>query len=216
MYSVAIEDYLKSIWKLGSKDVGTQELASHLNIKPASVTKMILRLTEMGVVDHTPYKGASLTRRGELEALSVVRRHRLLETFLSQTLGLARDELHVEAERLEHALSKELEAAIAEYLGNPTRDPHGHPIPGPNGELYEETDLPLSDSPINMTLTVMQVPDNDSNILSWLENNNIYPGTKLKIISRDDFDGGINVRIGLSKIRISSSIASLVKISFEE
>ncbi|MBD51623.1 MAG: DtxR family transcriptional regulator [Euryarchaeota archaeon] len=216
MYSVAIEDYLKSIWKLGSKDVGTQELASHLNIKPASVTKMILRLTEMGLVDHTPYKGASLTRRGELEALSVVRRHRLLETFLSQTLGLARDELHVEAERLEHALSKELEAAIAEYLGNPTRDPHGHPIPGPNGELYEETDLPLSDSPINMTLTVMQVPDNDSNILSWLENNNIYPGTKLKIISRDDFDGGINVRIGLSKIRISSSIASLVKISFEE
>ncbi|MBC95928.1 DtxR family transcriptional regulator [bacterium] len=216
MYSVAIEDYLKSIWKLGSKDVGTQELASHLDIKPASVTKMILRLTEMGLVDHTPYKGASLTRRGELEALSVVRRHRLLETFLSQTLGLARDELHVEAERLEHALSKELEAAIAEYLGNPTRDPHGHPIPGPNGELYEETDLPLSDSPINMTLTVMQVPDNDSNILSWLENNNIYPGTKLKIISRDDFDGGINVRIGLSKIRISSSIASLVKISFEE
>ena len=148
--------------------------------------------------------------------MSVVRRHRLLETFLSQTLGLARDELHVEAERLEHALSKELEAAIAEYLGNPTRDPHGHPIPGPNGELYEETDLPLSDSPINMTLTVMQVPDNDSKILSWLENNNIYPGTKLKIISRDDFDGGINVRIGLSKIRISSSIASLVKISFEE
>ena len=216
MYSVAIEDYLKSIWKLGSKDVGTQELASHLDIKPASVTKMILRLTEMGLVDHTPYKGASLTRRGELEALSVVRRHRLLETFLSQTLGLAGDELHVEAERLEHALSKELEAAIAEYLGNPTRDPHGHPIPGPNGELYEETDLPLSDSPINMTLTVMQVPDNDSNILSWLENNNIYPGTKLKIISRDDFDGGINVRIGLSKIRISSSIASLVKISFEE
>ena len=216
MYSVAIEDYLKSIWKLGSKDVGTQELASHLDIKPASVTKMILRLTEMGLVDHTPYKGASLTRRGELEALSVVRRHRLLETFLSQTLGLARDELHVEAERLEHALSKELEAAIAEYLGNPTRDPHGHPIPGPNGELYEETDLPLSDSPINMTLTVMQVPDNDSNILSWLENNNIYPGTKLKIISRDDFDGGINVRIGFSKIRISSSIASLVKISFEE
>ncbi|MDP6328859.1 MAG: FeoA family protein, partial [Candidatus Thalassarchaeaceae archaeon] len=80
----------------------------------------------------------------------------------------------------------------------------------------DETDLPLSDSPINMTLTVMQVPDNDSNILSWLENNGIHPGIKLKIISRDDFDGGLNVIIGNSKIRISSSIASLVKISFEE
>jgi len=216
MYSVAIEDYLKSLWKLGPKDVGTQELASHLDIKPASVTKMVHRLTEMGLVDHTPYQGASLTRKGELEALSVVRRHRLLETFLSQTLGLGREQLHVEAERLEHALSKELEASIAEYLGNPTRDPHGHPIPSPDGELYDETDLPLSDSPINMTLTVMQVPDNDSNILSWLENNGIHPGIKLKIISRDDFDGGLNVIIGNSKIRISSSIASLVKISFEE
>ena len=216
MYSVAIEDYLKSLWKLGPKDVGTQELASYLEIKPASVTKMVLRLTEMGLVNHTPYKGASLTRKGELEALSVVRRHRLLESFLSQTLGLGRDQLHAEAEKLEHALSKNLEYAIAEYLGNPTRDPHGHPIPGPNGELYNETDLPLSDSPINMILTVMQVPDSDSNILSWLENNGIHPGIKIKIISRDDFDGGLNVNIGNSKIRISSSIASLVKISFEE
>jgi len=216
VYSVAVEDYLKSLWKLGPNNVGTQELADSLDVTPASVTKMILRLTDIGLVDHIPYKGASLTRKGELEALSVVRRHRLLETFLSQTLGLGREQLHVEAERLEHALSKELEAAIAEYLGNPTRDPHGHPIPGPNGELYDETDLPLSDSPINMTLTVMQVPDNDSNILSWLENNGIHPGIKLKIISRDDFDGGLNVIIGNSKIRISSSIASLVKISFEE
>jgi len=216
VYSVAVEDYLKSLWKLGPNNVGTLELADSLDVTPASVTKMILRLTDIGLVDHIPYKGASLTRKGELEALSVVRRHRLLETFLSQTLGLGREQLHVEAERLEHALSKELEAAIAEYLGNPTRDPHGHPIPGPNGELYDETDLPLSDSPINMTLTVMQVPDNDSNILSWLENNGIHPGIKLKIISRDDFDGGLNVRIANSKIRISSSIASLVKISFEE
>ncbi|MAD56200.1 MAG: DtxR family transcriptional regulator [Euryarchaeota archaeon] len=214
MYSVAIEDYLKSLWKLGPKDVGTQELASYLEIKPASVTKMVLRLTEMGLVDHTPYKGASLTSKGEIEALSVVRRHRLLESFLSQTLGLGREQLHAEAENLEHALSKNLENAIAEYLGNPTRDPHGHPIPGPNGELYNETDLPLSDSPINLTLTVMQVPDNDSKILSWLEDNGIHPGIQIKIISRDDFDGGLNVKISNHKIRISSSVASLVKVSF--
>ena len=216
MYSIAIEDYLKSLWKLGPKDVGTQELASHLDVKPASVTKMVLRLTEMGLVDHTPYKGASLTPEGELEALSVVRRHRLLETFLSQTLGLGRDQLHAEAERLEHALSSSLESAIAEYLGNPTRDPHGHPIPGPNGELYQETDLPLSDSPLNLSLVVMQVPDTNSEILSWLEKNGIHPGVILEIVSRDDFDGGLNVKIDNRTVRISSSIASLVMISFED
>jgi|TARA_B110000438_G_scaffold24510_3_gene22774 DtxR family Mn-dependent transcriptional regulator len=216
VYSVAIEDYLKSLWKLGPKNVGTQELADNLDVTPASATKMIQRLTERGLVDHIPYRGASLTKKGELEALSVVRRHRLLETFLSQTLGLGREQLHDEAEKLEHALSKNLENAIADYLGNPKRDPHGHPIPGPNGELYNETDLPLSDSPLNMSLTVMQVPDDDSNVLSWLEKNGIYPGIQLKIISRDDFDGGINVSINNRKIRISSSIASLVKISFED
>ena len=216
MYSVAIEDYLKSMWKLGPNDVGTQELASQLDVKPASVTKMILRLTEMGLVDHTPYKGASLTRQGELEALSVVRRHRLLETFLSQTLGLGRDQLHAEAERLEHALSKELEEAIANYLGNPDRDPHGHPIPGPNGELPGGNDIPLSDCPLNKTLTVMQIPDYDTDILLWLENNGIHPGVPLEILSRDNFDGGIYVNVDNRKIRISSSIASLVKISFED
>jgi|TARA_B110000914_G_scaffold189680_1_gene175256 DtxR family Mn-dependent transcriptional regulator len=216
VYSVAVEDYLKSLWKLGPKNVGTQELADNLDVTPASATKMILRLTERGLVDHIPYKGASLTKKGELEALSVVRRHRLLETFLSQTLGLGREQLHEEAEKLEHALSKNLENSIAEYLGYPKRDPHGHPIPGPNGELYNETDLPLSDSPLNVSLTVMQVPDDDFNILSWLEKNGIHPGVQLEIISRDDFDGGINVIIGNRKIRISSSIASLVQISFED
>ncbi len=216
MYSIAIEDYLKSLWKLGPKDVGTQELADSLDVTPASVTKMILRLTDIGLVDHIPYKGASLTKKGELEALSVVRRHRLLETFLSQTLGLGREQLHEEAERLEHALSSSLESAIAEYLGNPTRDPHGHPIPGPNGELYQETDLPLSDSPLNLSLVVMQVPDTNSEILSWLEKNGIHPGVILEIVSRDDFDGGLNVKIDNKTVRISSSIASLVMISFED
>jgi DtxR family Mn-dependent transcriptional regulator len=216
VYSVAVEDYLKSLWKLGPKNVGTQELADNLDVTPASATKMILRLTERGLVDHIPYNGASLTKKGELEALSVVRRHRLLETFLSQTLGLGREQLHEEAEKLEHALSKNLENSIAEYLGYPKRDPHGHPIPGPNGELYNETDLPLSDSPLNVSLTVMQVPDDDFNVLSWLEKNGIHPGVQLEIISRDDFDGGINVIIGNRKIRISSSIASLVQISFED
>ena len=133
--SIAVENYLKSLWQLGPDNVATLDLAQHLDVTPASATKMIKRLTEKGLVEHIPYKGASLTKEGESKALSVVRRHRLLETFLSQTLELGSEQLHDEAERLEHALSNELEEAIANYLGNPTRDPHGHPIPGINGEI---------------------------------------------------------------------------------
>ena len=125
MDSVAVENYLKSIWQLGPNDVATLDLAQHLNVAPASATKMIQRLTEKGLVNHIPYRGASLTSEGERRALSVVRRHRLLETFLAQTLDLGSEQLHDEAERLEHALSNDLEKAIADYLGNPKRDPHG-------------------------------------------------------------------------------------------
>ena len=135
MDSVAVENYLKSIWELGPDDVATQDLAQLLNVAPASATKMVQRLTERCLVKHVPYKGASLTSKGRRRALSVVRRHRLLETFLAQTLDLGREQIHDEAERLEHALSFELETAIADYLGNPERDPHGHPIPGPKGEF---------------------------------------------------------------------------------
>ena len=115
MDSIAVENYLKSIWQLGSSDVATLDIAQRLNVAPASATKMIQRLTERGLVRHIPYKGASLTSKGERRALSVVRRHRLLETFLSQTLDLGREQLHDEAERLEHALSEDLEKAIADY-----------------------------------------------------------------------------------------------------
>jgi len=113
--SIAVENYLKSLWQLGSDNVATQDLAQHLDVTPASATKMIKRLTEKGFVEHIPYKGASLTKEGEFRALSVVRRHRLLETFLSKTLELGSEQLHDEAERLEHALSDELEEAIANF-----------------------------------------------------------------------------------------------------
>ena len=129
MDSIAVENYLKSLWQLGPGNVATLDLAKHLDVTPASATKMIKRLTEKGLVEHIPYKGASLTEEGESKALSVVRRHRLLEAFLSQTLELGSEQLHDEAERLEHAMSDELEEAISNYLGNHTRDPHGHPIP---------------------------------------------------------------------------------------
>ena len=216
MDSVAVENYLKSIWELGPEDVATQDIAKHLNVAPASATKMLQRLTERGLVHHIPYRGASLTPEGEPKALSVVRRHRLLETFLSQTLALGREQLHDEAERLEHALSTDLEAAIAAYLGNPQRDPHGHPIPGPNGELPVNSEVLLGDSPLNKKITVTQVPDHDSEILSWLESNEIFPGTKLELISKDPFDGGIVANLNGKILQISQLVANIVHVSLEE
>ena len=215
MDSVAVENYLKSIWELGPNDVATQDLAQHLNVAPASATKMLQRLTARGLVSHIPYKGASLTPEGQRKALSVVRRHRLLETFLAQTLDLGREQLHDEAERLEHALSADLEVAIATYLGNPTRDPHGHPIPGPDGQLPADTDLLLSDSPLNQRLIIRQVPDRNSEMLAWLERNKIFPDTQLELISRDSFDGGLTANLNGKTVQIASSVANEVYVSLE-
>ena len=213
MDSIAVENYLKSIWQLGSSDVATLDIAQRLNVAPASATKMIQRLTERGLVRHIPYKGASLTSEGERRALSVVRRHRLLETFLSQTLDLGREQLHDEAERLEHALSEDLEKAIADYLGNPERDPHGHPIPGPNGEMPLEDELLLSDCSLEQEVIITQVPDRNSEMLAWLEENNLFPGTHIKLISKDSFDGGFTIDLDGDIIQISPSVAKRVYVS---
>ncbi|MCP2507387.1 MAG: metal-dependent transcriptional regulator [Candidatus Thalassarchaeaceae archaeon] len=215
MTSIAREDYLKAMWKLGSSNIGTLELANHLEVTPASATNMILKLSENGLVMHKPYKGASLTDTGLKQALSVVRRHRLLETFLSKTLGLSNEDLHVEAERLEHALSKNLENSIAEYLDNPVRDPHGHPIPGPNGEILTNDDIVLSDCPINSTTLIRQVPDEDLEILLWLKNNGIILGQKMYIKSKNNFDDSLVVEINDSLIEISSIISKLVYVTRE-
>jgi len=214
--SIAVENYLKSIWQLGSNDVATLDIAQHLNVAPASVTKMIQRLTERGLVNHIPYRGASLTSEGERRALSVVRRHRLLETFLAQTLDLGSEQLHDEAERLEHALSNDLEKAIADYLGNPQRDPHGHPIPGPNGELPADTELILSECPLNQYVTITQVPDRNSEMLAWLEQNELFPGNQVKLVSKDSFDGGLTIDLGGKIMQIAQSVAKLVYVSSED
>ena len=216
MDSIAVENYLKSIWQLGSNDVATLDIAQHLNVAPASVTKMIQRLTERGLVNHIPYRGASLTSEGERRALSVVRRHRLLETFLAQTLDLGSEQLHDEAERLEHALSNDLEKAIADYLGNPQRDPHGHPIPGPNGELPADTELILSECPLNQYVTITQVPDRNSEMLAWLEQNELFPGNQVKLVSKDSFDGGLTIDLGGKIMQIAQSVAKLVYVSSED
>ena len=213
MASVAVENYLKSMWELGPAAVATQELAQHLAVAPASATRMLQRLSERGLVAHTPYRGASLTAAGERRALSVVRRHRLLETFLARTLDLGRDQLHDEAERLEHALSPALERAIDDYLGNPQRDPHGHPIPGPQGELPPEGDSPLGEWPLDRPATVSQVPDRDGEMLGWLESQGLVPGRELQLVARDPFDGGVTVKLDGRLLQVAASVAEEVRVS---
>jgi DtxR family transcriptional regulator, Mn-dependent transcriptional regulator len=123
------EDYLKAIYSLGTDRVNTQSLADRLEVKPGSVTEMLKRLAELGLVEHKPYYGARLTPAGERIALELIRHHRLLESYLHQALGYALEDVHREAERLEHHISEEFEARISELLGHPTHDPHGDPIP---------------------------------------------------------------------------------------
>jgi len=213
--SIAVENYLKSLWQLGSDNVATQDLAQHLDVTPASATKMIKRLTEKGFVEHIPYKGASLTKEGEFRALSVVRRHRLLETFLSKTLELGSEQLHDEAERLEHALSDELEEAIANYLGNPTRDPHGHPIPGSNGEILSDPDFLLTEAPQSEDLIITQVPDRNSEMLAWLRKEEILPGSKIRLISKDKFGDSVIINLNKNKKRLAFSVANQIQVSLE-
>ena len=213
--SIAVENYLKSLWQLGPGNVATLDLAQHLDVTPASATKMIKRLTAKGFVEHVPYKGASLTKEGESKALSVVRRHRLLETFLSQTLELGSEQLHDEAERLEHALSDELEEAIANYLGNPTRDPHGHPIPGINGDILSDYDLLLTEAPFSTELIITQVPDRNSEMLAWLRKEGILPGCKVSLTSKDNFGDSVVISLNNSEIRLAFSVASQIHVSSE-
>jgi DtxR family Mn-dependent transcriptional regulator len=201
------------MWELGPTDVATLELAQHLAVAPASATRMLQRLSERGLVAHTPYRGASLTAAGERKALSVVRRHRLLETFLARTLDLGRAQLHDEAERLEHALSPALERAIDDYLGNPQRDPHGHPIPGPQGELPPEGDSPLGEWPLDRPATVSQVPDRDAKMLGWLESQGLVPGRELRLVARDPFDGGVTVKLDGRLLQVAASVAEEVRVS---
>ena len=139
MLTDAIQHYLREIYKLGAAGgrVSTTALAREMGVSPASASAMVKKLAALGLVEHAPYRGVSLTPDGEQVALEVIRHHRLLELYLAQTLGIDVDEVHQEADRLEHALSEELEARIDEALGFPTHDPHGDPIPDANLEWPE-------------------------------------------------------------------------------
>lgn len=196
----AAQDYLKALhsieWESGvSGPVSTTAVAERLGVSAASATNMLKKLDSMGLVVQVPYRGTELTDAGRKIALEVVRHHRLLETYLAEALGVPWDEVHAEAEILEHVLSERLEDRIASLLGDPEWDPHGHPIPGKDGSMPEASRKTLWDGGDGETLAVERVSDDDPKVLRYLAGAGVTPGARVVVVRRGPVEGPLFVRI---------------------
>ena len=197
--SPVVQDYAKAIYALelrSGEAVGNNELAERLEVPPGTASAMVKRLDELGLAEHTPYRGVRLTEAGRRVALRMLRRHRLLELFLVETLDLPWDRVHEEAERLEHSLSDELEEAIAARLGNPTHDPHGDPIPSAELVLEEPETVSLAELEDGTEARFVRVSDADPAVLRHLGERGVKPGRSLRLVEREPFGGALVVRIG--------------------
>jgi len=197
--SPAVEDYCKAIFTLESRaeePVATNQLAERLALTPGSVSAMLKRLDELGLITHIPYRGVRLTEAGRRIALEVIRHHRLLESYLAEVLGMPWDRVHAEAEVLEHVLSDDLEELIADKLGHPTVDPHGDPIPTVEFELHEGETCGLDELPIGADARFVRVSDSDPEMLRYLTEQGICLGEHLEVIERQPFGGPLFVRFG--------------------
>ncbi|WP_298712433.1 metal-dependent transcriptional regulator [Chitinophaga sp.] len=195
--TVAEENYIKSIYKLqdGNDVVSTNAIAYELATKPASVTDMAKKLKEKKLIDYEKYQGISLTAEGRKIALQIVRRHRLWECFLVDKLGFSWDEVHEIAEELEHVRSEKLISRLSAFLGDPTSDPHGDPIPDAQGRISKSQPLVSLDKATARRLEVAGVSDQSSALLEFLNAKGIHLGTHLDIIERYEFDNSVEVKI---------------------
>jgi DtxR family transcriptional regulator, Mn-dependent transcriptional regulator len=213
--SPAIEDYAKAIYSLELRDgeaVSTNALAGRLGVTPASASGMVKRLDELGLVEHQPYRGVSLTETGRRVALEVIRHHRLLELYLVETLGVPWDRVHQEAEVLEHVLSEELEELIAAKLGDPTRDPHGDPIPTRELKIEERPTVSLQGLAVGARGTFARVSDSDPEMLRYLAERGIAPGEHLEVVDKQPFDGPLFVRFGDRVHVLGGSLARAIRV----
>lgn len=205
----AQDDYLKALYLLRGdrRPVPTGELAERLGISPASVSEMVLRLADQGLVSHDRYRGQKLTGDGRQTALELVRHHRLLEMFLVQVLGFSWDEVHEEAERLEHVISERMEERIFELLGRPDLDPHGHAIPSRDGTVQAMPDRPLSGCQGGETVVVRSVSDDDPDRLRELDKRGIKPGLRLDVVAGSRYESPIEARSGRRRLSIPLGLA---------
>src|SRR5487761_236863 len=203
------QDYLKALYQLhgDQRPVPTRELAQRLGISSPSVSEMVTRLSAQGLVEHDRYRGQQLTREGRRVALELVRHHRLLEMFLVQVLGYSWDEVHDEAERLEHVISERMEQRIFELLGRPELDPHGHAIPTLGGKVRPLSDRPLSECRAGEKVLEQGVSDDDPGRLRELERRHLLPGTRLEIVAESKFESPIECLIKGRRISVPLGLA---------
>jgi DtxR family Mn-dependent transcriptional regulator len=212
--STAVQDYLKGLYLLGEATPGaavtTTAIAQQLGVSPAAATAMLKKLDHMGLVHHSPYKGVKLTEAGARVALEVLRHHRLLETYLVRALGYRWDEVHAEAEVLEHVLSEELEERIAALLGHPTADPHGHPIPSKDLTSPPAPVRKLWDVTEGERVVVDRVSDNDPEALRYLATMGVIPGSVATVMRRGPIGGPLFVDLDGAENALSRELAEAV------
>lgn len=205
------ENYLKTIYHLtstSSKEVSTNEIAERMATKASSVTDMLKKLAEKDLLNYKKYQGVSLTEKGKLSAKMIVRKHRLWEVFLVEKLNFSWDEVHDIAEQLEHIKSEQLINKLDDFLGNPTEDPHGDPIPDANGKIIKTEKLLLSELSQNQIGICVGVKDSSTEFLKYLDKNQIALGTKIQIITKEEFDLSLKIRVENNEWIISNKIAA--------
>ena len=212
--TAAMEDYLKVIYRLSEdgKRATTQAIAERMNVAAPSVTGMIKRLADLKLVEHERYRSVSLTAAGNKAALEIVRHHRLLELYLAEALGYSWDQVHDEAERLEHTISEEFEARIDRALGYPTTDPHGDPIPSASGSIQAVPDDRLSALEPGERATISRVDDTSPDKLRYLGTMGLYPDTEVSVIERQPFGGPLLVQVGGAEHYVGAELADTVHV----
>lgn len=216
MLSLTEENYLKAIYHLsegGTKPVLTNALAEAMSTKAASVTDMIKKLSLKEVITYEKYYGVNVTTTGKTDALQVIRKHRLWETFLVQTLGFNWDEVHEVAEQLEHIHSARLIDKLDEFLGYPKVDPHGDPIPDGKGKIKAQPQAPLDLLKEGYEGTILAVKDSDSNLLKYLDKIGAKPGRKIKVTGKEEYDESMEVQIEDKKIFISKEVSKNILVT---
>ncbi len=216
----SIEDYLKAIYELAqiTSPVSTSALADKLENAPASVTGMLKKLATFDppLVEYERHHGVTLTSAGEKISMEVIRHHRLLELYLTEALGYSWDEVHAEADRLEHVISEEFEERIANFLGNPSLDPHGEPIPTKEGSIAAPAGMRLSDLDTGQAATIVRVADDDAELLRYLAELGMQPNAGLVITSRAPFDGPIHVEVDGKTHALGCKVTNRVYVALEE
>jgi DtxR family Mn-dependent transcriptional regulator len=213
--TAAVEDYTKAIYSLtgwGEETASTNDLAERLGVKAGSVSAMIKKLDSAGLIERVPYHGVRLTADGTRVAMAVLRRHRLLELFLAEVLDVPWDQVHDEAEVLEHALSEDLTDLISAKLGEPDFDPHGDPIPGRNLEIVETETAALVDLAPGDSARFVRVSDSNPEMLAYLSQCGIAVGDQLELVDRQPFDGPITVKIGTDSHVLGLTLAQAMRV----